>query len=41
MVHDGRNCYFSFWAIFCLFTPPNNPKTKNFKKTKKLEGDLL
>ena len=22
MVHDRRNCYFSFWTIFCPFTPP-------------------
>ena len=21
MVHDGYNCYFSFWAIFCPLTP--------------------
>ena len=34
MAHDGCNCYFSFWAIFCLLSP-NSPKNQNFKKTKK------
>ena len=23
--HDGCNCYFSLWAIFCPFTPPPLP----------------
>ena len=29
--------YFSFWAIFCPFTPPppNSPKNQNLKKMKK------
>ena len=31
MVRDGCNCYFSFWAIFCL-------KNENFKKMKKHLG---
>ena len=35
MARDGHNTYFSFWAIFCPFTPPNRPKNKNFKKMKK------
>ena len=26
---DGYNFYFSFWAIFCSFTPPNDPKKQN------------
>ena len=34
MVHDGYNCYFSFWAIFALL-PPKCPKNENFKKIKK------
>ena len=40
MEHDGQNLlsfwtpdkynfYFSFWAIFCSFTPPNDPKRQN------------
>ena len=28
--------YFSFWAIFCPFTPPNSPKIKISKKWKKI-----
>ena len=32
---------FHFGLFFAFLPPPNNPKTKNFKKTKKLEGDLL
>ena len=38
MVHDRCNPYFSFWAIFCPFTPPpppNSPKNQIFKKMKK------
>ena len=35
MACDGCNCYFSFWAILCPFTPPNSPKTQNFTKMKK------
>ena len=50
MVSDGCNCYFSFWAIFYPFTPPspppptppsNSPKNENFKKLKKLPGDII
>ena len=28
MVHDGCHCYFSFWAIFCHFTPLTARKIK-------------
>ena len=38
IVHDGYNCYFSFWVTFCSFTLPltlNSPKMKFFKKMKK------
>ena len=28
MVHDRCNCYFSFWAIFCPFTPLTAQKIK-------------
>ena len=35
MVQDGCNCYFSFWAIFCPFTPLNSLKNKISKKWKK------
>ena len=38
MVCDG--CYFSFWAIFCSFTPLKH-KNKNFKKMKKTPGDIM
>ena len=43
MVCDGCNCYFSFWAIFCLFTPPppNSPKNDNFKTMEKTAGDII
>ena len=34
MVHDGCN-YFSFWAIFCPFTPLTAWKIKILKKWKK------
>ena len=33
MAHN-RCDYFSFWAIFCPFTP-DSPKNKNFKKMRK------
>ena len=29
------NCYFSFWVIFCPFTPQRPKKSKIFKKWKK------
>ena len=35
MAHDGCNCYFSFWAIFCFFTPVAARKIKISKKWKK------
>ena len=40
MVCRQRNCYFSFWATFCPFTPLPPPplnclKHENFNKTKK------
>ena len=34
MTSDTCNCYFSFWAIFCPFTP-TCLKNENFKKMKK------
>ena len=36
MVHDRCNCYFSFWAIFCPFTPLTAQKIK-----KKTPGDII
>ena len=44
MVCDGCNCYFSFWASFCPFTPLTAPKSsisKNFRKKKYLEISSL
>ena len=41
MVCDGCNCCFSFWEIFCPFTPPNNPKNEPSKKKKKRLGDII
>ena len=35
MVHDRCNCYFSFWANFCPFTPLTAWKIKILKKWKK------
>ena len=35
MACDGRNCYFSFWAIFCSITPVTAQKMKISKKWKK------
>ena len=35
MACDRCNCYFSFWAIFCPFTPLTAQKIKIFKKWKK------
>ena len=40
MARDRCNCYFSFWAIFCPFTPVTCPKNQNFKKKKK-PGDFI
>ena len=36
MTHDGCNCYFSFLAIFCPFTPITAQKMKILQKWKKL-----
>ena len=41
MAHDRCNCYFSFWAIFCPFTPLTAQKTKIKKKKKKTPGDII
>ena len=30
--------YFSFWAIFCPFTPPKSPKNQ---MSKKMSGDII
>ena len=35
MVRDRCNCYFSFWAIFCPFTPRTTWQMKILKKWKK------
>ena len=35
MMRDRCDCYFSFWAIFLPFYPPNSPKNENLKKKKK------
>ena len=35
MMRDRCNCYFSFWAIFCPFTPLTAQKIKILKKWKK------
>ena len=35
MVRDGCKCYFSFWAMFCPFTPLTARKMKFSKKWKK------
>ena len=41
-ISDGCNFYFSFWAIFCLFTsPPNNSNNQNFKNMKKVPRDII
>ena len=34
MTYDGCNFYFSFWAIFCPFTPLKAQKNKFLKKWK-------
>ena len=41
MVCDRCNCYFSFWAIFCPFTPLTDKKNQNFEKMKKISGDII
>ena len=35
-----RQIFFSFWTIFCPFTP-KNPENQNFEKMKKTTGDTL
>ena len=40
MMHDRCNC-FSFWAIFLPFYSPNSRKVQNFKKMKKMPGDII
>ena len=45
MERDRQN-FFSFWTIFCSFTPPpsplNNPKNQNFEKQmKKTPRDII
>ena len=35
MARHRCNCYFSFWAIFCLFSPLTTQKIKISKKWKK------
>ena len=42
MVCDWSNCYFSFWAIFCLFTPsPQRPKKWKFQNNGKTSGYII
>ena len=41
MVSDRCNCYFSFWAIFCHFTPLTAKKIKILKKWKKGPRDII
>ena len=41
MTHDRCNCYFSFWAIFCPFTPLTAQKIKIFLKKEKTPGDII
>ena len=35
MLSDGCNCYFSFWATFCPFSPVRTQKMNISKKWKK------
>ena len=39
--HDRCNFYFSFWAMFCPFTPPKDTKNQNFEKMNKTPGDII
>ena len=41
MVRNGCKCYFSFWAIFCIFTPLRAQKIKILKRRKKAPGDII
>ena len=40
MARGRCNCYFSFWAIFCHFTPLTAQKMKT-KKMKNKPGDII
>ena len=35
-----RQNFLSFWTVFLLFLPPNNPKNHNFEKRRKTPGDI-
>ena len=41
MACDRCNCYFSFWEIFCPFTPLTAQKIKILIKWKKTPGDII
>ena len=41
MMCDRCNCYFSFWSIFCFFTPLKSPKIEILKMKKHLEISSL
>ena len=41
MMHDRYNCYFSFWAIFCPFTPLAAQNIRILEKWKKTPGDII
>ena len=41
MAPDSCNCYFSFWAIFCLLTPITAQKWKFQKNGKKITRDII
>ena len=41
MARNRCNCYFSFWAILCPFTPLTAWKIKIKKKKKKTSGDII
>ena len=41
MLSDGCNCYFSFWAVFCPFTPVTAQKMNTSKKKEKAPGDII
>ena len=41
VVNDRCNCYFSFWAVSCPFTPLTAWKIKILKKWKKGPGDII
>ena len=43
IVHDGCNCCFSYWAIFCPFNLPlpSSPKNENINKMNRTHGDII